>query len=75
MGSWCVMASGNFNGDRDCPAHYNPYIKYHYYGWVTPKTLSSQDNITIENSTENADQFFIYNTTTAGEFFMFENQK
>jgi len=76
LGLWCCMASGNFNGDRDCPAHYNPYIKYIYFGWVTPTTISSQAEMTLHNSTQNSDQFYIYNSpTTPGEFFMIENQQ
>ncbi|MDT8394294.1 MAG: M6 family metalloprotease domain-containing protein [Bacteroidales bacterium] len=76
LGGWCTMSSGNFNGDRDCPAHYNPFIKYHYYGWApAPPILNSQTEMTILNSTDNADQFFRYNTTTTDEFFIFENRQ
>jgi M6 family metalloprotease-like protein len=74
-GRWDTMATGNFNGDRDCPAHYNPFIKYHYFGWVTPTTLSSQANITLLNSAQNSNSFYVYNTTTAGEFFIMENRQ
>ena len=74
-GGWCVMSSGNFNGDRDCPAHYNPYIKYFYFGWITPIELTSQGEMTLLNSTENSDQLYFYKTPTTGEYFWIENQQ
>jgi len=75
LGRWCCMASGNFNGNRDCPAHYNPLIKSHYFGWVSVTTLNSQQEMTIKNPVENSDQYYKYHTTTAGEYFMFENRQ
>ena len=75
LGRWCTMASGNFNGDRDCPAHYNPFIKSHFFGWVPITTLSTQTYLTLSNSAENDDDFYRYNTTTADEYFLFENRQ
>jgi M6 family metalloprotease-like protein len=74
-GRWDVMASGNFNGGRDCPAHYNPYTKANLFGWSTITVLDSQQEITILNSALHNDQFYRYNTTTAGEYFLMENKQ
>ncbi|MEN8223977.1 MAG: M6 family metalloprotease domain-containing protein [Bacteroidota bacterium] len=75
LGRWCTMASGNFNGDRDCPAHYNPFIKSHYFGWVSLNLLTSQANMTLLNSAQCSTNFYYYNTTTAGESFIMENRQ
>ncbi|MBW6492295.1 MAG: M6 family metalloprotease domain-containing protein [Lentimicrobium sp.] len=74
-GKWDVMATGNFNGDRDCPAHYNPYIKANLFGWSSITTLSSQAELTIYNSALNNNYFYRYNTNTAGEYFLMENKQ
>lgn len=74
-GSWDVMASGNFNGDRDCPAHYNPYVKAYLFGWSSITTLNAQTELTILNSALNNNQFYRYNTPTADEYFLMENRQ
>ncbi len=74
-GEWDVMASGNFNGDRDCPAHYNPYVKAYLFNWSNVTTLNAQTELTILNSTLNNNNFYRYNTTTAGEYFLMENRQ
>ncbi|MFO7614067.1 MAG: M6 family metalloprotease domain-containing protein, partial [Bacteroidales bacterium] len=74
-GRWDVMASGNFNGDRDCPAHYNPYVKAYLFNWSTITTLNAQTELTILNSALNNNNFYRYNTATAGEYFLMENRQ
>lgn len=75
LGRWCTMSSGNFNGDRDCPAHYNPYIKDHYFGWSGVQYLTFQQEVTLLNSTEYNNHFYRYNTTTTDEYFLIENRQ
>lgn len=74
-GRWDVMASGNFNGDRDCPAHYNPYTKAYLFNWSSITTLNAQTELTLLNSALNNNNFYRYNTATAGEYFLMENRQ
>ena len=72
---WDVMAAGNWNNDSKTPAHHNPYTKTRIYNWATVTTLSSCQNVTLQNSAENSNSFYRYSTSTANEFFLLENKQ
>ena len=74
-GTWDVMASGNFNLGRDCPAHYNPYVKGYLFGWTAIHLISTQQELTLLNSAMNKDEIYRYNTTTLLEYFLIENKQ
>jgi len=73
-GMWDLMASGNYNGQGNSPAHPNMYIKIQF-GWVEPITLGYKTTITdMPNSAENP-VAYIVNTATYNEYFLLENRQ
>jgi M6 family metalloprotease-like protein len=72
--TWDLMGSGNYNGNSDCPAHQNMYVKIQF-GWITPQVLSSPGTISnIPNSAENPIAYRI-NTKTNKEYYLLENRQ
>lgn len=74
-GNWDIMANGAWNNNGATPAHHNPYDKIFVYGWAAAKTFTSGANITLDNAELNNNSFYIVNTTTTNEYFLFENRQ
>ena len=69
-GQWDLMASGSWNGDGACPAHFNPYSKIYDFGWASVKTVSSSSTQRLDAKSK--DGFIRINTATSGEYFLLE---
>ncbi len=69
-GQWDLMASGNWNGDGACPAHFNPYTKIYDYGWATPADGNQAATFTLD--AKSPEGFVRIDTQTDGEFFLLE---
>ena len=69
-GNWDLMASGNWNGDGACPAHFNPYSKIYDYGWATPADGNQAASFTL--GAKSKEGFVRIDTQTDGEFFLLE---
>lgn len=74
-GNWDIMAGGSYNNNGKNPAHHNPYTKWEYYGWITPTLISTEQEVTMENSAENSTGFYYYTTPTSGEYWLMENRQ
>ena len=76
-GNWDLMDRGLYNtttaksGSK--PAHLNPFEKVRA-GWVTPTVIIGATSLTIPDISSNP-AVYIYNTTTANEYFMLENRQ
>lgn len=69
-GTWDLMASGNWNGDGACPAHFNPFVKIYDYGWAEAKNGNIADSFTLQAKSENG--FVRIDTKTDNEYFLLE---
>ena len=69
-GNWDLMASGNWNGDGACPAHFNPYSKIYDYGWAAPADGNQAASFTLGAKSQAG--FVRIDTNTDGEFFLLE---
>lgn len=69
-GQWDLMASGNWNGDGACPAHFNPYSKIYDYGWAAPADGNQAASFTL--GAKSKEGFVRIDTNTDGEFFLLE---
>lgn len=69
-GNWDLMASGNWNGDGACPAHFNPYSKIYDYGWAVPADGNQAASFTL--GAKSKEGFVRIDTQTDGEFFLLE---
>ena len=74
-GNWDLMANGAWNNSGITPAHHNPYTKIFAYGWGTARTFTSGATITLNDAEQNNNSFYIVNTATSNEFFLFENRQ
>jgi M6 family metalloprotease-like protein len=74
-GNWDIMANGAWNNNGVTPAHHNPYTKIFVYGWASSKTFTSGANITLLDAEQNNNSFYVVNTATSNEFFLFENRQ
>lgn len=74
-GSWDLMASGNWNGGTDRPAHFNPYTKTQTFQWATVQNISSNQQITLYPANSNSNSFYRINTFTPNEYFLIENRQ
>lgn len=74
-GSWDLQAGGSWNNGGATPPHPNPYTKCYIYNWATATTLNLGQVLTINNSTQNSNEFYRYNTTTSNEFYLLENRQ
>ncbi len=74
-GNWDLMANGAWNNNGITPAHHNPYDKIFVYGWAAAKTFTSGVSITLNDAETNNNSFYIVNTTTTNEYFLFENRQ
>ncbi len=77
-GQWDLMAGGSWNGDPggSVPPHHNPLMKQ-FFGWCEFTDLdqySDLTNITVTNSNE-APDFYIYETENDNEYFIVENRQ
>ena len=73
-GLWDVMASGSWNQDGIVPADFNPYVKYHDYGWIAPKLLPS-GNVTLTPSNDTPEDYYILSPSGNGDYYLLENRK
>lgn len=73
LGDWDLMAGGTWNNNGATPANHNAYSKSDL-GWLTLTELNTPQNITLNNSMENAEAYKI-TTTTTDEFFVIENRQ
>ena len=69
-GKWDLMASGNWNADGACPAHFNPYSKIYDFGWAEAIDGNKADSFKL--SAKSKDGFLRIDTHTDGEFFLLE---
>lgn len=69
-GKWDLMASGSWNGDGACPAHFNPYTKIYDYGWAEAADGNKADSFTLRAKSKNG--FLRINTQSESEFFLLE---
>lgn len=69
-GNWDLMASGSWNGDGACPAHFNPYTKIYDYGWAAPADGNQAASFTL--GAKSKEGFVRIDTSTDGEFFLLE---
>lgn len=69
-GNWDLMASGNWNNDGACPAHFNPYIKIYDFGWAEPQIFNEATYVELHAKSKTG--FVRINTQTEGEYFLLE---
>ena len=69
-GNWDLMASGSWNGDGACPAHFNPYTKIYDYRWAIPANGNQATTFTLDAKSKEG--FVRIDTNTDGEFFLLE---
>lgn len=74
-GNWDIMGNGSWNNNGITPAHHNPYDKIFVYGWAQAKTFTSGSVITLYDAELNNNSFYIVNTSTSNEYFLFENRQ
>lgn len=72
-GDWDVMASGSWNNEGITPADFNPYVKAHDFGWITPKDLPS-GNVTIHPSYIDSDNYYILKSSYSADYYLIENR-
>jgi M6 family metalloprotease-like protein len=74
-GEWCLMASGSWNGNGNCPAGINVFQKW-LYGWIEPINLTTE-NMNIQNMPNSAHNSVAYriDTDTPDEFYIMENRQ
>jgi M6 family metalloprotease-like protein len=75
MGDWDLMAGGSWNNSGATPAHHNGLTKVYFYNWASFNYISTGATITLNNSVENDDSFYRYETTTSNEYFFIENRQ
>lgn len=69
-GKWDLMASGNWNGDGACPAHFNPYSKIYDFGWAEPANGNTAGTFTLRAKSQKG--FVRIDSKSDGEFFLVE---
>lgn len=70
-GEWDLMGRGSKNGDRNIPAHFNPYTKINTFGWATAQNLPTDNTqINLYPSYSNNNSFYKITTPTPGEYFL-----
>ena len=72
-GDWDVMASGSWNNEGITPADFNPYVKAHDFGWITPKDLPSGD-VTIHPSCIDSRNYYILKSSYSTDYYLIENR-
>ncbi|MBA7526105.1 hypothetical protein ES705_18265 [subsurface metagenome] len=73
-GNWDMMASGSWNNDGATPAHHNAFTKVFVYNWANATILNSGSTITLQNSAQNSESFYRFNTSAPDEYFIMENR-
>lgn len=74
-GNWDVMANGAWNNNGITPAHHNPYDKTVVYGWAVAKSFASGSTVTLKDAELNNNSFYVVNTSSTNEYFLFENRQ
>lgn len=72
-GDWDIMASGSWNDGGARPADFNPYVKYHDFGWIQPVELDADSIISVIPS-EAGGTVFKLNTPVPNDYFLLENR-
>ncbi len=73
-GRWDIMASGSWNNNGATPAHHNAFTKTNIYHWADATNLVSGTTDTLKNAVFNPGDFYRFNTTTPGEYYLMENR-
>ncbi|MCX6257288.1 MAG: M6 family metalloprotease domain-containing protein [Bacteroidia bacterium] len=73
MGNWDIMAGGSWLNSGKTPSNHNCWSKYVLH-WITPTTISSANNDTLYNASQNQDCYKI-TTPTSNEYFLLENRQ
>lgn len=79
VGSWTIMASGNYNNYGNTPPTYSSYERF-YLGWLKPEQLKTFGTYTMQSLQESNSAFLIAsnehnligNSPSPNEFFMIE---
>ena len=72
-GMWDVMASGSWNNDGITPADFNPYVKMHDFGWISPQVLPS-GNVNLQPSCDDIGSYYILGASASDEYYLLENR-
>lgn len=74
MGSWDLMASGNYNKNYGwCPAPWTPWER-HYAGWLEYTELKENDSIkALKPLLDEAKAYVIYNENNRNEYYTLHN--
>ncbi len=76
LGEFCLMASGEWNGDDGkMPAHPCAWVKKEF-GWITPKRPSAGENTIGESATDDEAFYkFAPSSFDSREYFLMENRQ
>lgn len=75
MGSWDLMAGGNYNGDSFRPAGYTAYEKM-VCGWLEPQVLDSTvHSATLRPLADGGSAYVAYNDAYPDEYYVLENRQ
>ena len=75
MGTWDVMASGNYNNDACTPSAYTAYERW-IAGWLEPTVINDKCYITGMKPIEDAPEAYIlYNDGNHNEYYLLENRQ
>jgi len=75
LGSWSIMASGNYNGAGYVPAGFTSYERY-ACGWVTPIELTTITEVdSMKALIDSPEVYMIRNDNCADEYLLIENRQ
>ena len=75
MGTWSVMASGNYNGNGFVPAGFTSFERY-TCGWLTPKELVRVTEVNdMMPLTDSPEAYLIRNDNYPDEYLLLENRQ
>ena len=75
MGSWSLMASGNYNGNGFVPAGYTSFERY-TCGWVTPIVLNTITEVSaMMPLADSPEVYMIRNDNYPNEYLLLENRQ
>lgn len=74
LGSWCLMASGSWNGsDGKSPAHFCAWSKY-MLGFIKPVQIHSAGSLSLAKSETNPVAHMLRDGTANEEYYLIENR-
>jgi immune inhibitor A len=75
LGNWCLMASGNWTGGGDVPAHPSAWCKIQQ-GWASVTNVTTSGSVTIPDVKTGHDVLRVWKDGAAGpEYFLVENRQ